>query len=167
MKKPAQYMLIVLSISALLLLLSNLTIFREGLKIGPPGSKEDDDGSNRSKPGVFGSPGMQKPGSIPQGPTSKSTTIKGGSTIEGLSTIKGGGPPDKLGKDCVASEGCRSYVSKYLSKPADVNSGEKDVDTSYSYINYIKTPTEMEISDKGTIETLVKDVDGLAEYVKL
>jgi hypothetical protein len=97
-----------------------------------------------------------KPDSIPTRSSKSSDNIKG--------------TQDPLGKECVASEGCKSYMSKYLSTPAGVNpasSVNSDVDTSYSYVNFIKTPSEMKISDKGTIETLKRDVEGLAEYAKL
>ena len=38
---------------------------------------------------------------------------------------------------------------------------------SYSYIDFIKTPTELGISDNGTIQTLQNDIDGLIAYAKL
>ena len=37
----------------------------------------------------------------------------------------------------------------------------------YSYINFIKTPKELGISDKGTIKTLTNDINGLIAYAKL
>ena len=167
MKKPAQYILIVLSISALLLLLSKTTIFREGI-----------DNTNPQKgfpPGFSGIPGPMPGRPSPAGgaatAAARNAAVAGG-TVGGAvgganNTARN---PNQLGEDCVASETCKTFVSKSISSPANINStsgANSDVDTSYSYVNFIKTPSEMKISDKGTIETLQKDVEGLAAYAKL
>ena len=155
MKKPAQYILIVLSISALLLLSNNISIFREGI----------DDKKQKLPGGKPKSKFVKQIKSNKEGlnSTEGQTATGGQSSTESVSQ-------DPLGKECIASEGCKSYMSKYLSRPADANStsgANRDVDTAYSYVNYIKTPSEMKISDKGTIETLQRDVEGLAAYAKL
>jgi hypothetical protein len=168
MKKPAQYILIVLSISALLLLLSNFSIFREGI------DEEDTtvQDTTSTKPNMK----KQKPPGFPGSQKSKFGSKLESNKPDSISTrsrsnessVNKGGSQDSLGKECVASEGCKTYMSKYLSTPAGVNPAvSSDVDTSYSYVNFIKTPGEMKISDKGTIETLKRDVEGLAEYAKL
>lgn len=41
------------------------------------------------------------------------------------------------------------------------------VPTTYSYVNAIKTPSEMGMSDKGDLKTIEKDINGLISYVKL
>jgi len=40
-------------------------------------------------------------------------------------------------------------------------------DSNYSYLNFIKSPKELNMSDKGTMETLKKDIKGLIAYVEL
>jgi cell division protein FtsB len=47
------------------------------------------------------------------------------------------------------------------------NSKETNIDTDYPYYKYIKSPTEIGMSDEGTLIQMGKDIDGLVEYVKV
>jgi hypothetical protein len=40
-------------------------------------------------------------------------------------------------------------------------------DSAYSYLSFIKTPAELQMSDNGTLDTLEKDINGLTSYVEL
>ena len=44
---------------------------------------------------------------------------------------------------------------------------ERLLGPTYPYYKNIKTPTEIGMSDKGTIEQMGKDIDGLIQYVEL
>ena len=44
---------------------------------------------------------------------------------------------------------------------------EKLLGPTYPYYKNIKTPSEIGMSDKGTIEQMTKDIDGLIQYVEL
>lgn len=45
--------------------------------------------------------------------------------------------------------------------------GEEILGPTYPYYKNIRTPTEIGMSDKGTLETTAKDVDGLIAYVEM
>jgi hypothetical protein len=75
---------------------------------------------------------------------------------------------------CISPNLCSAYISQNPSANtsggptgADVSQSGTDIDTSYSYMNFIKTPSEMNMSDKGTLETLENDINGLLSYVSL
>ena len=40
-------------------------------------------------------------------------------------------------------------------------------DSAYSYLSFIKSPAELQMSDNGTLDTLEKDINGLMSYVEL
>ena len=44
---------------------------------------------------------------------------------------------------------------------------EKLMGPDYDYVNKIKTPDDLGLSDNGSIDTLVKDVEGLLEYAEV
>jgi len=44
---------------------------------------------------------------------------------------------------------------------------EKYIGPDYPYYKYIKTPSEMGMTDKGSLSSLGKDIDGLKSYVEL
>lgn len=44
---------------------------------------------------------------------------------------------------------------------------EKLLGPDYDYVNKIKTPDDLGLSDKGDLSTLIKDVDGLLEYTEV
>jgi hypothetical protein len=46
-------------------------------------------------------------------------------------------------------------------------SGNSSESSTYPYTNNIKTPSELGMSDKGTLSQMSKDIDGLNEYVNL
>jgi len=47
------------------------------------------------------------------------------------------------------------------------NVGKEFTGESYPYYQYIKTPSELGMSDKGTLDQMGKDIDGLINYVEL
>ena len=50
----------------------------------------------------------------------------------------------------------------------DVNSVEKNLlGDPYQYWKQIKTPSQLGMSDKGTLDTLGRDIDGLVQYVEV
>ena len=54
------------------------------------------------------------------------------------------------------------------STPANIPAeGARRSNTSYSYVQAIKAPSEMGMSDAGNLKTIEKDVNGLIAYVKL
>jgi hypothetical protein len=56
-------------------------------------------------------------------------------------------------------------MSNVLSNSSRVK--EKYVGPDYPYYKYIKSPSDIGISDKGTLNQIDKDINGLVEYVKL
>ena len=44
---------------------------------------------------------------------------------------------------------------------------EKLLGPTYPYYKNIKTPTQIGMSDKGTIQQMAKDINGLIQYVEL
>ena len=58
-----------------------------------------------------------------------------------------------------------SFFQRVLTDAKDV---EEDVlGPDYNYVNFIKTPEDMGMSDRGSLDTLAKDVGGLIAYVEL
>jgi len=138
-------MLYILLTILLLLVFSPLLIFKEGAK-----NKKKKKNNNNNVPVV-----------VP---------VATGTAGAALVTTGATGPAET----CISPTLCSAYISQNPSANtsggptgANVSQSGTDIDTSYSYMNFIKTPSEMNMSGKGTLETLENDINGLLSYVTL
>ena len=70
-------------------------------------------------------------------------------------------------EQCAGSQACKDSIVKNAAVVTPTTGKDIEIDTSYSYINFIKTPKELGMSDKGSIKTLENDINGLISYVKI
>jgi hypothetical protein len=195
MKKYTQYVLVILFIFIIVVLLNDLIVFREGITAepvpspgprfgqkppglrrppgAPPqnGSAQQQDGSSPpqdgSAPPIGSTPGMPNSKITSRGKFSAVTKANTGKTDGKDACVVNPNSDDCAIQKCMGSKPCIKSVSENAAKVSPTAGANTDVDTSYSYVNFIKTPTDLKMSDKGSIKTLENDIEGLMAYVKL
>ena len=205
MKKYTQYVLVILLIFIIVVLISDIIVFREGLLTGvdtlTPSQKDQIKQKTQVLAGAKLTP-EQREASIQRdinkmnlentkkrtvrqavnpeqgaetsgqtsGPTSGQTSgSKQEQDGQGSSTGKDACVVNPNSDDCAIQKcmGSKACIKSISASAGKVNPASKDVDTSYSYVSFIKSPKDLKMSDKGNIKTLKKDIDGLMSYVEL